>query len=213
MTHLIASSRALHLLDGALALWVAAWIGLGVAIGVNVRDLTHLSRTVVVDGQAVETVGRSLHSLGAIPFVGGQLSRESNAVIRAGASAVSGGQSSGSSIRALSVLLAIAVALLPSVPVLGFYLPARLEHGRESRALREALRIHAGDPAFQAFLGQRALATLSYHRLRRVAPLPWAQAAEGQYEDLAAAELRRLGVDPALLRGAAPSTRGEESRR
>lgn len=29
MTHLIPNSRVLHLLDAALAAWVAAWIGLG----------------------------------------------------------------------------------------------------------------------------------------------------------------------------------------
>jgi hypothetical protein len=43
----------------------------------------------------------------------------------AGADAASSAASTSSSIEALSVLLAFAVALVPSVPVLVFYLPAR----------------------------------------------------------------------------------------
>ena len=115
------SSRTLHLLDAALAIWVAAWIALGVAIGVNVGHLTALSDTVAQDGRAVETVGRSLYSLGSLPLIGGEISKDAEQVRQAGASTASSGRRSASSIHALSVLLAIAVALLPSVPVFGFY--------------------------------------------------------------------------------------------
>lgn len=202
MTHLMASSRLLRVLDVALAVWVAAWIGLGVAIGVKVDDLTKLSQTVMVDGRAVETVGKSLGRLGDVPLVGPQISREADQITQAGASAVAAGQSSASSIHTLSVLLAIAVALLPSVPVLGFYFPARLERRREAKALREALRNYGDEPAFHAFLARRAVGTLDYHRLREVAPLPWAELAEAEYDPLAEAELQRLGIDPKTLRPA-----------
>lgn len=198
MTHLMPSSRALHVVDVVLAIWVAAWIGLGIAIGIEVRDLTRLSHTVVVDGRAVQTVGRSLNSLGSIPLVGAEIVREGRSVQQAGASAVSGGHSSGSAVRTLSVLLAIAVALLPSVPVFGFYLPMRLARRREARALREALRRHAHDPAFQAFLAARALEAIGYDRLRRIAAEPWRDPANNA-RALAAAELNRLGVDPRIL--------------
>jgi hypothetical protein len=193
------SSHALHVLDVALAIWVAAWVGLGVAIGIEVHGLTNLSHTVVVDGRAVETVGKSLEPLGSVPLVGSGIRRESRAVQQAGASAVRGGQTSGSSIRALSVLLAIAVALLPSVPVFGFYLPMRLERRRESRALREAVRKYGDDPAFRAFLARRAQEALSYARLRHVAAVPWAPPSDGDSAALAGAELDRLGVDARML--------------
>ncbi|MGB0091327.1 MAG: hypothetical protein WBP81_02135 [Solirubrobacteraceae bacterium] len=115
MTLLLPGSRVLHLLDGALALWVAAWIALGVAIGVNVSHLTALSETVAKDGQAVETVAGSLHSLGSVPLIGGQISKDAEQVRQAGARAAVSGQRSVSSIRVLSVLLAIAVAFFSSV--------------------------------------------------------------------------------------------------
>jgi hypothetical protein len=199
MTLLMPSSRALHLLDAALAIWVAAWIALGVAIGVNVGHLTALSDTVAQDGRAVETVGRSLHPLGSVPLIGGEISKDAEQVRHAGASTASSGRRSASSIHALSVLLAIAVALLPSVPVFGFYLPARLERRREAAALRRALRDHRPDPDVEEFLARRAIETLGYHRLRRLSPAPWAEVEAGHRAALAAAELRRLGLDPDLL--------------
>lgn len=140
--HLMPSVRTLPVVDVALALWVAAWIGLGVAIGVNVGNLTALSNTVVVQGHAVETVGRALRPLGSVPLVGGEVSSTAREVERAGASAVSSGRGSASSIKALSVLLAIAVAVLPSVPVFGFYLPLRIQRIRRERA-RRTRRKHA----------------------------------------------------------------------
>ncbi len=199
MTLLMPSSRVLHLLDAALAIWVAAWIALGVAIGVNVGHLTALSDTVAQDGRAVETIGRSLHSLGSLPLIGGEISKDAEQVRQAGASTASGGRRSASSIHALSVLLAIAVALLPSVPVFGFYVPARLERRREAAALRRALRDHGPDPDVEEFLARRAIEALGYHRLRRLSPAPWAEVEAGHRAALAAAELRRLGLDPGLL--------------
>jgi hypothetical protein len=199
MTLLLPSSRALHLLDTALAIWVTAWIALGVAIGVNVDHLTALSDTVAQDGRAVQTVARSLHSLGSLPLVGSEISKDADQARQAGASTASGAERSASSIRTLSVLLAIAVALLPSVPVLGFYLPARLERRREAAALRRALREHGPDSDVEEFLARRAIETLGYHRLHRISPAPWAEVQAGHRAALAAAELRRLGLDPDLL--------------
>lgn len=196
----VPSTRALHALDVALGLWVAAWIGLGVAIGIKLSDLSGLSHTAVVDGQAVEAVGRALGAVGAVPFVGGALSGVAHQVQVAGASAASGGASSLSSIHALSVLLAIAVALLPSIPVFGFYLPVRLDLRREAEALHEAAIKYGADPAFRAFLARRAIDSLGYHRLRGLAARPWEQTlSETDCSELAAAELHRLGIDPALL--------------
>lgn len=199
VAHLMPSSRTLPLVDAALALWVAAWIGLGVAIGVNVANLTALSHTVTVDGRAVETVGRTLHAIGGVPFVGGEISHAADAVQQAGANAVSSGESSASSVKALSVLLAIAVALLPSVPVFGFYLPLRVQRVRETRALRHVLLERRGDPGLEAFLARRAVASLGYKRLREISPSPWSDIEDGRCAALAAAEVRRLGIDPGVL--------------
>jgi hypothetical protein len=191
-------ARALLLTDAAMVLWVAAWIGLGVAIGIEVQHLTDLGHTVAIDGRAVETVGKSLSTLSNIPFVGASIGHTADQIRQAGASAVASGDSSVSAIHTLGVLLAVAVALLPSVPVFGFYVPMRVNRSREARALRRALRDHRGDPRFEAFLAERAISSLGYRRLQRVAGT-WEDIQDGRNDRLAAAELRRLGIDPAAL--------------
>lgn len=211
----VPSTRSVHAIDVVLALWVVIWIGLGVAIGIKLSNLSDLSHTAVVSGQAIESVGRSLGVLGAVPLLGSSLAGVASQVQAAGASAVASGQSSLSSIHALSVLLAIAVALLPSIPVLGFYLPLRLDLRREADALYNATLKHGHEPGFRAFLARRAIGSLGYHRLSGVVAQPWDLAlSEADRSELAAAELVRLGIDPALLdgtgggRGPTP-TRGE----
>jgi hypothetical protein len=186
--------RALLVIDAAMLVWVLAWIGLGVAIGINVEHLTDLSRTVAAEGSAVQSVGKSLSNLGSIPFVGGDLRHAAQQIDQAGASAVASGNSSLSAIHTLAVLLAVAVALLPSVPVFGFYVPLRVNRGREARAVRRAVLEHGNDPAFEAFLARRAVASLGYRRLQRL-PGAWEDIHNGRNDRLAAAELRRLGVD------------------
>ena len=194
-SRLLPSAHALRLVDIAMALWVAAWIGLGVAIGINIHQLIGLSHTVSADGKAVQEVGKSLSAVAGVPFVGKAIGSTAQQVQSAGASAVASGASSASSIRTLSVLLAVAVALLPSMPVFGFYLPLRLARRRETRAVRKALREHGLDAGLTAFLAQRAVVTLDYDRLRDAANASGA-AGKGQGKRLAAAELRRLGIDP-----------------
>lgn len=196
----VPSSRAIHPVDVALGVWVAIWIGLSVAIGLKLSDLSALSHTAVVDGQAVQTLGKALGVLGAIPFVGGSFAGVANQVQLAGASAVHGGTSSLSSIHALSVLLPITVAVLPSLPVLGLYLPMRIKLRREARALHSAVLAHGDDPGFRAFLARRAVGSLAYDRLECLVVRPWEQRlSEADRDELAAVELRRLGIDPALL--------------
>jgi len=210
---IIPGTRELHALDVALGIWVLVWIGLAVAIGLELSSLTNLSHTAIVTGQAVESVGRSLGVLGNVPLVGSSLSGVAHQVQVAGSSVVSGAASTQSSIHVLSVLLAIVVALVPSVPVFGFYLPVRLDLRREADALRRAALLHGDDPDFQAFLARRAVDSLGYHRLRQMAALPWTEPSAASTSELAAAELKRLGIDPALLERDHPNRVASPNRR
>lgn len=190
---LLPSGRALRLLDVVTTVWVAVWIALGVAIGINVHRLGRLSHTVTLSGSAVSAVGKALGSLGGLPFVGASIGHAAGQIQQAGASTVASGQASASSVATLSWLLAVAVALLPSVPVLGFYVPLRLQRRRESRALARAARDHGDDPRFRDFLARRALATIPY------GSLPDGGWSDAERDRLVAAELRRVGLDPNLL--------------
>ena len=193
---LLPSARALRVVDFTMALWVGAWIGLGVWIGVDVHHLVRLNDTVAADGTAVQQIGHTLSTLSSIPFVGGTIGRTGAQLQHAGARSAAGATASAGSIRQLSVLLAIGVALLPSVPVFGFYIPLRIARMRERRAVRRALRSGESGPQLRAFLAQRAVATLDYNQLQATVD---GGDDRTQEQRLAAAELRRLGIDPRAL--------------
>ena len=104
-----------------LAVWVTAWIVLGIWTAYEVRNLRSLSDTVVKSGSAMRTTGGALEGLGAIPFVGGDVGRVAREVTAAGISAEESGHSSRSAVDRLAILLGIAVGLVPTIPVLVLY--------------------------------------------------------------------------------------------
>lgn len=194
------SGRTLLGIDIALIVWSVAWLAIGIAVSREVNGLAELSDTVRRVGTAVEASGGALGTLGGLPLIGDAfgdtLSGPAQEIQDAGQSAQASGQASRGSIDALSTLLGLAVALIPSVPLVALYLPARVSRAREARALGAVLRRSGDDPDFREFLARRATQNLSYRRLASVAPEPWRELAEGRYDGLAQAELERLGVDP-----------------
>lgn len=195
MGSLLLRQRTLVVVDVLLVAWMVAWIVIGVEIAHQVNGLGHLSTTVTKAGQAAEASGDALRTLGALPFVGQTLGQTAQRVIAAGQSAVANGRASHGSVTDLATLLGIAVALIPSIPVLAVYLPRRIGRARERRVLGAALAEAGDDPEFQAFLARRALETLPYRRLRRLVRRPWAGLEESEQAALAAAELDRLGLN------------------
>lgn len=210
LRRVIPNSAGPTAVDAVLGVWVLVWIGLGIAIGIKLSDLSDLSHTAILTGHAVQALGKSFGLLGNVPLVGGAVGGVASQVEAAGANIAGNGASSLSSIHALSILLAVAVALLPSVPVFGFYLPVRLDTRREARALRRAVLDYGDDPAFRAFLARRAIDSIGYHRLRGITTLPWAHTgADAETAELAGAELMRLGIEPELLDHASHGRRSQ----
>jgi len=189
-----AGARLIHLLDAAAVIWIAAWIVLALLVGREVRNLRELSDTVVLAGVAVEDTGDLLTTLKNVPFVGGQVGDAAAQVREAGRSAVISGRDSRDSTENLSVLLALSIGLIPTLPLLGLYLPLRFAWTRESRAVRQALRANPSDPLLREFLARRALATLSYQELLAVSANPFRDMVEGRFDALADRELARLGL-------------------
>ena len=188
--------RAVWIADGLVVVWIGVWIWLGIAIGHEVSNLTTLSDTVVTAGQAVEQTGRALQSLEQLPFgVGDRIAGVERQITAAGQSAVASGQQSRHSVEDLAVLLTVAIAVIPSVPVLAVYVPVRVSRLKDVRTVRRAARRASGDPAFVEFLARRAAENLPYHRLREITANPWRDLEEGAFGPLARAELNRLGLD------------------
>jgi hypothetical protein len=186
------SVRAMRRLNVVLVIWAALWIGIATYTAYEVAALRALSQTVVKAGTATESTGHALAAVGHLPFVGGRISQLAAQAIAAGASARASGASTVTTIDQLAVLLGIAIALIPTVPLLGLYVPLRLSWRRDRNAVRRAIARWDGEPAFEAFLAQRALAHLPFEELRELGY----DGTEGSppNAELAAAELRRLGL-------------------
>jgi hypothetical protein len=171
-------------LDIALAVWAAFWLGIAAYTAYEVAALRTLSHTVVTAGAATESTGHALAAVGHLPFVGGRISQLAAQAVAAGASARASGASTAATIDHLAVLLGIAIALIPTVPLLGLYVPLRLGWRRDRRAVRRAVASWDGEAGLETYLAQRALAHLPFEELRAL-----------DQDELAAAELRRLGLD------------------
>jgi hypothetical protein len=200
------SARLIHLLDAVVVVWVAAWIVLALLVGREVRNLRELSDTVVAAGVAVEDTADLVDSIGAIPFVGGQVGKVANQVRIAGRSAQASGKDSRDSTENLAVLLALSIGLIPTLPLLGLYAPLRISWTREARAVRRAVAVDPSDPVLLRFLANRALLNLSFEEVTAVSQDPFQDVEEGRVEALANRELRRLGLRPATV---SPSPRPE----
>jgi hypothetical protein len=200
--------RLIRILDASVAVWIVAWVVLALLVGREVRDLRQLSDTVVVAGVAVEETGDLVDSLGSVPFVGGSVGEVADRVRAAGQSAQASGRDSRDSTHNLSILLALSIGLIPTLPLLGLYAPLRVTWTREARAVRRAVAAGSADPVLMEFLARRAALNLPYQELRAISADPFRDLEEGRFDALAARELERLG-----LRGRTVSSPGEAGRR
>ena len=185
---------ARRLLDAAVLLWAVGWIVVGVLVAREVRALGELSDTVVVAGDALGDAGRAIGSLESVPFVGEDIREVGERTERAAESARASGRMSRESIDSLSLLLGIAIALGPSLPLVALYLPMRLAWSRDLRSLRRSLAAFPGEPGLEEYLARRAALALPYDRLHLTTAAPWGALAAGARRRLSDAELERVGI-------------------
>jgi hypothetical protein len=143
---------------------------------------------------AVEETGGLVRNLGSIPFVGNHVSSVADQVEAAGRSAQVSGRDSRDSTENLSVLLALSIALIPTLPLIGLYLPLRWAWTNDARAVRRALKRTPPDPLLVEFLARRAVLNFPYDKLLAVSAQPFRDLEEGRYDLLARLELDRLGI-------------------
>jgi hypothetical protein len=177
------SRRVRLLVDVALVGWLVAWVVLGVQVGREVRGLTELSDTVVLAGGAIEQTGDLLEQLGRVPFLGQPVGDLADRIRETGRSAQQSAGATRGDVEDLSVLLALSIALIPTIPLAAIWLALRLRWRRERIAVRRALA--AGVPEVNVLLAERARQTL---------PLDTVLALGDDEQALVAAELERLGL-------------------
>lgn len=183
--------------DGVMVFWVVFWVVVGGWAGYQIFQLTGLADSTVSSGHALETAGQALSSLGDVPVIGDRTGELGDQVSATATGIVQNGTDAGRSVRILGVLIGLAIALGPVGPVLLFYLPLRMSRSQEASEVASALKHRDAGPQLRAHLAHRAVANLSFRELAGISDDPQGDLVSGRHRDLAQAELRRLGLDPA----------------
>jgi hypothetical protein len=130
--------RAAYWADVGLVLWIAVWIVVAVAVSRDIQNLTQLSDNAVSIGDGLTSSGHTLQGLRPVPLVGGRIADVGDRIVRTGRQVRASGFSSRKSIHSASVLLATAVGVIPSAPLVFLYLPFRIASVRVRRGRRGA---------------------------------------------------------------------------
>lgn len=188
--------HTLSLLDGVVAFWLVLWMVVGALTGFEIWSLSRLADTAEISARAVDSAGEALQGLSEIPLVGDEPGALGTEVRAASADISRSAGQTREQVRQLSVLLGLAIFLIPVSPVIGLYLPLRLQHRNYLSDIRRAMDSGTDQSALDAYLAHSALAHMGFTDLTRVTRDPARDVAEGRHAALAAAELERLGLAP-----------------
>lgn len=179
---------ALDLTMVALAL---LWVRLSVAVQDTVLRLQEPGRQLEDAGDGLaQGLRDAADRVAGTPLVGDALADPLSAAANAGSTVGDAGAAANDVVAQVALVLALAFALLPLIPVLGAWLFHRLWYVREATA---AVKLR-GDTELMAL---RAAANMPLRSLARLGPEPvarWRRGEAGAAEDLAALQLRELGV-------------------
>ncbi len=181
--------------DSIVVFWVVFWLVVGAWTGYQLWELTGLAASTVDSGRSLGSAASALQTLSSLPFIGDRTGALGDQVGQTADQIVQSGQAADRSIRGLSILLGVAVAVAPAGTFLLVYLPSRLARRQAIRRVREALDGGESETAMRALLAHRAVGNLAPGELLAVTGDPHGDLTAGRYEALAAAELRRLGIE------------------
>lgn len=185
--------------------WTLAWAGLGWLIYKTVLGLQVIADGITNTGHTLNSWIASFRSAvpGGIPLVTQFLLNVADALHKySGDSLVSAGHQIHDAILQVAITLALLVALPPILLVLVPYGAWRWRDMREIGSALAFVRIASmtgrADQA-RAVLAYRAIATLSFRQLMSASADPVGDITEQRYERLAAAMMKRAGLDPSRL--------------
>ena len=192
--------------DLLVLVWVAFWIWAGVSVNDTVQEL---ARPAERTGAAATGMAGSLRdtadSLGGIPLIGDTAARPLDEAAGYSDDLADASARGVEAVDTLAFRLGLGLALMPTLIVLGFYLPPRVGFVRDASA--GARFVDSADDL--DLFALRALANQPLHALARISPDPagaWRARDPYVVQQLAILELDRVGLHP--RRALAPPSGG-----
>jgi hypothetical protein len=187
--------------DIAVLVWIWVWIEIAVKVHDSTLKLARPGHK--IDASASDLASR-LHDAGrtvsGIPLVGDHARSPFDGAGRAASGLADAGQQQVAAVGSLAHWLGLAVALIPILGLLWFYLPQRVSFVRRATAGQRFLDSGADLDLFAL----RAMAHQPLHLLARIDPDPagaWRRREPAVIDQLAMLELRSVGLRrPAGLR-------------
>lgn len=174
--------------------WVVGWVWLALEAREQVLRLQGPGEALVeAGGKVTGTFGRAADTADRMPFVGDDLARALGRGTGAGRAISDAGRSQVEAVVQLALGAAVAVVVLAVIPVLLFWLPARLRYARAAAA---AVAVRTSDTDLLAL---RALTCLPPRRLLRVCADParaWRNGDAEVVARIASLQLAQLGLRP-----------------
>ncbi len=187
MTH-----RHIVAIDLVLIVWVLFCLTLGIAATKRINHLGTLGDGLVSAGNSVSGVGGWIDGLSSTPIIGGTVGAVADKIDALGVSTAQKGRDGKAAVWRTALWCGILVTLLPTLPILAVWIPARLSLERERASLNAALR--ADERGVWEYLALQAADDMSFRDLRRISVDPWEDIRQGRFEQLAQVEIDRLGL-------------------
>jgi hypothetical protein len=184
----------IRLLDGAVGAWVVLWIVIGGWSAYTTWQLSELGDTVSRSGSAISAAGSALESLREVPVVGERPAELCQQTAATGGEIQTRGQEVKGQLRQLAILLGLSIAIIPTTPFVGLYVPLRGARRRDLGEIARALLSSDDHDGFDRYLAERAIRHLTWHEAHQLVHDPWHALDEGHHRALADAELARLGL-------------------
>ena len=203
------SHRRVVAVDLLVIGWVLLCLMLGIAATKRINHLGTLGDGLISAGDSVAGVGHAIGGLADTPIIGGSIGAVADKIDALGASTAQQGRNGKAAVWKAALAIGILITLLPTLPILVIWIPARVAVERERASLRAALT--ANEPGVWEYLALQAVDDMSFRDLHKVSADPWEDIRQGRYETLARVELDRLGLtvpagEPPSRAAAGPSS-------
>ena len=174
-------SRMTHQRIVAIDFLVIAWLLVCVLVGVwaakRINHLGTLGDGLIDAGQSISGVGDWVGGLDEIPLIGGGFGAIADRIDGLANSAVQKGEQGKEAVWRAALGVGIFLSVLPTLPILIFWIPARVSIERERNSLRAALR--AREPGVWEYLARQAADDMSFRELRAKSDDPWEDIRQG----------------------------------